>query len=329
MKFVQLAKSLQEGVAPVYLIEGEETYFRDHAVESIRAACGLQNPMLNDARCEGDAVKGDPAALVRALATLPFLDQKRLVRVYEYYPSEREWESFFAPYCAHPSPSTVFLIVNAGKKAGAAELRKKQLVYVDCGREDEEMLARWLFGVARRQGLAMDADAASLMVQFCNRDAARMKKETEKLALMLGDGARIGRDAVEAYVARDTEYRIYELTQAASAGNYGRFSTILSDMLGQGLPHAVRGALFSASRRGARQDAGCQALRRAEEPPHGGAAGQGARAVALRAAVRPLRGRKEREIQQARGTFRRRRENILRLNGLFRGNTLLFSRKTV
>ena len=234
MKFVQLAKSLQEGVAPVYLIEGEEAYFRDHAVESIRAACGLQNPMLNDARCEGDAVRGDPAALVRALATLPFLDQKRLVRVYEYYPSEREWESFFAPYCAHPSPSTVFLIVNAGKKAGAAELRKKQLVYVDCGREDEEMLARWLFGVARRQGLAMDADAASLMVQFCNRDAARMKKETEKLALILGDGARIGRDAVEAYVARDTEYRIYELTQAASAGNYGRFSTILSDMLGQG-----------------------------------------------------------------------------------------------
>ena len=39
MKFVQLAKHLQtEPLAPVYLIEGEEAYFRDHAVESIRAA---------------------------------------------------------------------------------------------------------------------------------------------------------------------------------------------------------------------------------------------------------------------------------------------------
>ena len=54
MKFVELAKSLKEGVAPVYLVEGEESYFRDHAVESIRAACGLINPALNDARYEGE-----------------------------------------------------------------------------------------------------------------------------------------------------------------------------------------------------------------------------------------------------------------------------------
>ena len=67
MKFVELAKSLKEGVAPVYLVEGEESYFRDHAVESIRAACHIANPALNDARYEGDALKGDLPSLVRAL----------------------------------------------------------------------------------------------------------------------------------------------------------------------------------------------------------------------------------------------------------------------
>ena len=161
MKFVQLAKSLKEGLAPVYLVEGEETYFRDHAVESIRAACAISNPMLNDARYEGETLRGDGiAALVRALGTLPFLDQRRLVRVCEFYPTEREWETYLKPYCADPCPSTVFVIVNSGKKANAAQIaRKAGVTFVDCSREDEETLSRWLFGVARKRGLQMDADA--------------------------------------------------------------------------------------------------------------------------------------------------------------------------
>ena len=179
MKFTQLAKSLKEGLAPVYVIEGEEAYFRDSAVAAIRSACALQNPMLNDARYEGENLKGEGlAALVRDLWTLPFLDGRRLVRACEFYPTEREWEGVLKAYCAAPCPSTVFLIVNGGKKAGAAQLsRKAGVVYVDCSREDEETLSRWLFGVARRAGLVMDADAAQLMVRYCARDAARMKAE--------------------------------------------------------------------------------------------------------------------------------------------------------
>ena len=249
MKFVELAKSLKtEGLKPVYLIEGEEAYFRDHAVESIRTACALANPSLNDVRFEGEQLKGEGlSALRRALETLPFLDARRIVRACGFYPTEREWESWLKPYVLAPSPTTVFLIVNAGKKAGAADLRRKQGVcYVDCGRESEETLARWLFGVARRQGLQMEADAASLMVRYCAQDAARMKAETEKLAAILGAEGRVTRAAVEAYVAKDTEYKIYELTQAASRKNFALFSEILSDMLGKGSDeHSVLAALVS------------------------------------------------------------------------------------
>ena len=248
MKFVQLAKHLQtEPLAPVYLIEGEEAYFRDHAVESIRAACRLANPSLNDVRYEGETLKGEGlSALVRALQTLPFLDEKRLVRAYGFYPTEREWGQLQA-YVQAPSPTTVFLIVNGGKKANTADLKRKAgVTYVDCGRESEEMLSRWLFGVARRQGLQMQADAASLMVRFCAQDAARMKLETQKLAAVLGEGGVVDRAAVEAYVAKDTEYKIYELTQAASRGDFANFSEILSDMLEKGSDeHAVLAALVS------------------------------------------------------------------------------------
>ena len=186
MKFTQLAKSLKEGLAPVYVIEGEEAYFRDSAVAAIRSACALQNPMLNDARYEGENLKGEGlAALVRDLWTLPFLDERRLVRACEFYPTEREWEGTLKAYCAAPCPSTVFLIVNGGKKAGAAQLsRKAGVVYVDCSREDEETLSRWLFGVARRAGLVMDADAAQLVAETIHTAGER-----KNVVLLLHDSA--------------------------------------------------------------------------------------------------------------------------------------------
>ena len=77
MKFVQLSKSLQEVLQAIYLVEGEEAYFREHAVKSIREACALSQPMLNDVRVEGETLKGDRLVSFRdELYALPFFDEK-------------------------------------------------------------------------------------------------------------------------------------------------------------------------------------------------------------------------------------------------------------
>ncbi len=248
MKFIQLAKSLKEELLPVYLIEGEEAYFRDAAVRSIAEAVSLTQPLLNNVRYEGESLKGDRLLSFRdELFTMPFFDEKRIVRAYDFYPTERDWENVLAPYCEKPNLSTVLLIVNGGKKANAAELKKKKnLVYVDCAKEDEETLARWLFSLMRRAGLDPDADACALMVRFCARDASRMKAETEKLAALLGDGGRVTAALVEEHVAKDAEYKIYEMTQAASRGNYSKFQEILNDLMKKGFDeHALLSSLAS------------------------------------------------------------------------------------
>ncbi len=246
MKFVQLANSLKEALAPVYLIDGEEAYFRDHAVQSIRETCALSLPELNDIRREGEELRGDRLRAFRdELRVLPMLDERRLVRIYEFYPTEREW-SVLAPYVADPCPSTVLVIVNGGgKRAGSVDLRRNGgVTCVDCGRESEEMLGKWLYSLMRRKGLAPDADAVSSVVNFCARDAARMYRETEKLRLLLGEGGRVTRAVVEENVAKDAEYKIYELTQAASRKNFSVFSEILRDLLSKGYDeNAVLAAL--------------------------------------------------------------------------------------
>ena len=236
MKFVQLQKSLQEQLYPVYLIEGEETYFSEHAVENIRAACNLSQPLLNDVREEGENLKGDKLISFRdGLYTLPFLDEKRLVRVYNFFPTEKEWEGIFKSYVQNPCPSTVLVIVNSGKKPNTADLKKKSgVTLVDCSRADEETLTKWLFSLMRREGLVADADAVGMMVRFCALNAARIRSETEKLKLLLGEGGKVTRQIVEEHIERDTEYKIYELTQAASRGDFTQFSEILNDLLKKG-----------------------------------------------------------------------------------------------
>jgi len=235
MKFVQLAKSLKEKIEPVYLVEGQEAFFRDHAVKAVREACALSQPSLNDVRYEGEALKGEKLSAFRdALYSLPFFDERRIARVYEWYPTEREWETVMNGYAEKPCPSTVLLVVNAGKKGAYDIKRKAGVTYVDCSRESEETLSKWLFGVMRRAGLNVSADAAQTMVRYCNSDAARMKKETEKLALVLGEGGTVTRAEIEEYIAKDTEYKIYELTQAASRGNFSLFSEILDELLKKG-----------------------------------------------------------------------------------------------
>lgn len=248
MKFTQLAKSLQQSVSPAYLIEGEEAYFRDAAVKAITEAVNITQPLLNNVRYEGESLKGDGLLSFRdELYTLPFFDEKRLVRVYGFFPSERDWEKVMAPYLENPCSTTVLLIVNEGKKANAAELKKKKnLTFVDCSREDEETLSRWLFSLMRRKGLTPDADACALMVRFCARDASRMKAETEKLVSLFGEGGRVTREHIEEYVAKDAEYKIYEMTQAASRGNFAKFEEIMTDLMKKGFDeHAILSSLTS------------------------------------------------------------------------------------
>lgn len=249
MKFTRLNTSIkEEGLFPIYLAEGEDAYFRDCTLNALRAACKISQPLLNEAGYEGETLKGDAlGTFVGTLYTLPMFDEYRLVRVNGFYPTEREWETYLKAYAEKPCPSTVLVIVNGGKKQGAADLkRKKGVTYVDCSYESEETLSRWLFSLMRRMGLAPDADAVSYMVRFCSRDAARMRAEVEKLKTLLGEGGRVTCAVVEENVAKDAEYKIYELTQAASRRNYGVFTEILYDLLKKGFDEiAVLSALTS------------------------------------------------------------------------------------
>ncbi len=245
MKFIDFAKQLKEGVAPIYLAEGNEAYFRERVVEGIREKC-ITQPSLNDVRLEGDDLKGDKLVAFRdSLSVTPFLSEYRMVRVYEFYPSEKDYENVLKRYFENPCPSTVLVIVNSGKKSGGADLKKKKAVtFVDCAKENEEVVAKWLYGTMKRSGLLADADSVTRMVRYCANDCARLKKEVEKLRLLLGEGGRVTGELVEEQIVKDIEYKTYELSQAAARRSFATFTEIMLDLKQKGYDeHAILATL--------------------------------------------------------------------------------------
>ena len=184
MKYVEFKKFTDEnGARPIYLFEGEEVYFREKG-EQILKNLFVQELTLDYASFDGSALKGEKMqALVDAVRCFPFISQKRLVRVTEFYPTEKEFDSYVKPLFDDPPSDSILLIVNGGKgKAGTANLAKHaNVTYVDCGRSDEETIKKWIYITCKRAGVYADGITCGKLATYCVFDMSRIAMETEKL----------------------------------------------------------------------------------------------------------------------------------------------------
>ena len=85
MKFKELKRSLFSSVERIYLVSGEDAFFVSYALKLICDKC-LSEPDLNLTVFDGQEVKGNPDKLISALVSYPFMSEKRVVAVKEYYP---------------------------------------------------------------------------------------------------------------------------------------------------------------------------------------------------------------------------------------------------
>ncbi len=239
MKYVDFRKFTDEqGALPIYLFEGEEVYFRQKGEELLKSRF-LQDATLDYVSFDGNALKGEKiTGLVDAVNSFPFLSQKRVVKVSEFYPTEKEYEGCLKTLFENPPSDSMLLIVNGGKgKAGTAALAKKpNVTYVDCGRSDEETIKRWIYLTCKRANIYVDGITCGKLASYCIFDMARIAMETEKL-LGYCQAQKIDKltdEIVDTLVYPDSEYKKYELANALSRKNYAAFVKILKELSLQG-----------------------------------------------------------------------------------------------
>lgn len=233
MKFTELKDSIKGGAQSVYLLQGDDAYFRMKGEQMIKDAF-LRMPELNFAAFDGETLKGGGyTELVSALKNYPFMAEKRLVKVSEMYPSESEFQTYLQPLFDDFPPDSILIIVNSGGKKGVDMKRKKIVAFVDCDKSDRETVARWIYATLKRAGIAAGVGICESIADWCLCDMARVSVETQKIIDYKVSG-ELTREEAETLIYKDAEYRLYELTNTVPRRDFSAFSVICAEIMKKG-----------------------------------------------------------------------------------------------
>ena len=248
MKFIQLKKYLAEGgVSPVYLVVGEDAYFRKKSEEYIKKRF-VTEPQLNAAVFEGETVLAAPETFFAAAYAYPFMSEKRMVTIREFYPKADAFGKVFQKYFDDPAAETVLVIDNAKpcdvlKKAANTEI-------VECEKGDDGLLIRWIVAECAKNGVTVGRAEAEKIAEYSLRDMTKISGEVEKLVAFAGRGGAVSDKDVEDLVVKDTEYQIYELTECVGRKNVSGALAVLADMSAKGeAPQRLLVSLYNYFRR--------------------------------------------------------------------------------
>ncbi|MDE6790605.1 MAG: DNA polymerase III subunit delta [Clostridia bacterium] len=245
MKFTQLKDDIKEGAKPIYLIEGDDAYFRAKAEEQIKSAF-LEMPELNFTTFDGAQYKGASLTdITSALSAFPFMAEKRIVKITDFYPTDGDYEKYVKPVFENFPETTILIIVNVQGKKGVDLKRKKCVTYIDCNKADRETVAKWAYLTMKRAGVSSSVEACEAVADYCLCDMARVSKEVEKL-IEYGKEGGVNKAVVDELVYKDADYRVYQMTGAIARRDYDGFSEICYDLLNKGFDeNAIIGSLLN------------------------------------------------------------------------------------
>ena len=247
MKFTNLKDDLNECKRGVYLLEGNDAYFRQSGEEQIKAKF-LQYPELNFTSFEGESLKGgEIKKLADALLAFPFMGEYRVVRVTEFYPTESEYNQYLKGLFDSFPQSSILIIVNREGKKGVDLKRKGGVTFVDCNEADEETVTRWIYLTLKRAGISSSVDICTLIARYCLSNMSRVAIEVEKIIdYKGGDTSPLTFEEVDSLVYKDADFKIYEMTDAVSRRDYTKYMEVQRELCKKsGDCTAVLSSLFS------------------------------------------------------------------------------------
>ena len=230
MRFQDLKKSLIEGLKPAYLICGQDAFLRQNSLRLLKEN-SLTEPDLNLNNFRGEEIKEDCEPFVNALRSYPFMSEKRFVVVSEYYPTQKELgQKLIKSALDDFSETTCLIVVNENVKCDA--LSKHPLfTVVDCQKADDDIIVRWIRAEAMKSQVVISQQACDLIMEYTLRDMTKISSEIDKLICFIGDKKEISASDVEAVVCKESDYKVYELSNYISRGESDKTFSLLNEML--------------------------------------------------------------------------------------------------
>ncbi|MDP8222357.1 MAG: DNA polymerase III subunit delta [Candidatus Lernaella stagnicola] len=234
MPLSHLDKSLADGLKPVYLIAGSQSYQLELARSMIvrHVPLGAMADMNTDVFYVGQ----DSLSTVPRLAnSLPMMSKRRLIVLNAWHKVKAKERDALTEYLQSPADFTV-LVLLAEKLDGRAKftkLAKKYGLVLEFDRLYESKMRPWVAAIARDQEVDIDRDAVEYLVRAVGADLAAAAREIEKAAIHAG-GKAVTADDLSAVMSSVKEQSFYELFDAVTARKTAEALRVVKEIIDQG-----------------------------------------------------------------------------------------------
>lgn len=267
LRFSQLQTQLERGLAPLYMLSGEEPLQLMEAADAIRAR----------ARTEGFGEREvfhvepgfDWGALQAASDSLSLFAERRLLEL--RMPTGKPGVTgakLLQAYAERPPEDTV-LLIEAGKldkgvqNSAWYKAVETAGVAVQVWPLEGRDLLDWIDNRLRSRGLVSSREAVALIAERVEGNLLAAAQEADKLSLLLGRG-ELGVDEVLGAVGDSARYNVFDLGDAVLTGDARRAVKVLEGLRGEGVEPVL--VLWSLHREAGTVAGVAEALARGASP---------------------------------------------------------------
>jgi len=244
---------LRRGLAPAYLIYGDEPLLVNEACDAIRAAA--RNAGFGERERYTVETGFDWNALYASTQSLSLFATRRLIEL--RLPGGKPGETgakMLMDMLAGLSTDTVLLVV-----AGKLEKRERETKWVAAIAEagavvpvypiENAQLPAWIARRMRARGLVPGPGVAELMAHHMEGNLLAAAQEIDKLAMSRTEGTTVGADDIEDSLSDNARFTVFGLADSCLQGDAPAIERILANLRAEGIePVLVLWALAREAR---------------------------------------------------------------------------------
>jgi len=254
------------GLNPLYLVLGEEDYLRDQAIAilrswkngegtTLRKGVNAQDDLPPDDGLACDLLYGDETDaqdILSRVQEMPFFSDHRLVILKWADKLAAKHGEALIPYFQAPNESSTF-VLSAAKLDGRVkwvQTLKTKATVIDCAPFYDNQRLAWVKQEASQFGLTLDQEAACALKDMAGDGLYRVRREFEKLALLVPGGQTVTGEDIAAVQGGEPGASVFDLAGAIAANNPTQALLIVEKNLEAGeAPLRILGALLWQYRR--------------------------------------------------------------------------------
>lgn len=210
--------------APVYFLQGEETYYID-AISDYIETHALQEHEKGFNQVVVYGKDADVANILLQAKRFPMMSERQVVIVKEAQSvhdiEKEEGVRQLEAYLKNPLPSTILVFCYKHKtldgRKKLAGLMSKHAVLLTTKKLYDNQIPAWITNYVKSKGLQVTPKAVVLLSEFIGSDLSRQANEIDKLLINIKPGQPIDERVVQENVGMSKEYNIFELQTALIA----------------------------------------------------------------------------------------------------------------